>query len=303
MITGASGLLGSNLALELSKDHEIVGVVHTNYLHTSQFLICQTDLTVPGQLEKVIKHFEPAAVINCAGLTKIDQCEREPERAKKLNTWLPKRLAELTLERGIRLIHVSTATVFDGRKGSYRETDSPNPLSLYSRTKLKGEQAVQTGNPEAVIARVSMFGWSPTSTRSLAEFFFHHLRQDKKVPGFTDAIFSPILVNQIAALFYSLFVDEHRGLFHVCGSNAVSKYDFGRLIAREFGFDPENVVPATLKDYPFSGERSPNVSMDNHKLRRVLNVDPLELFTGLKGLHTLYQHSYPQLLQKMLVDD
>jgi len=295
--------LGANLTLELRKQHPVHAAVHSRQLRQVQFSVHQADLTNLDELDRLIAESSPDGVINCAGLTKIDQCVKEPARAQRLNTWLPKKLAGITHKRDIRLVHVSTATVFDGRKGSYRETDSPNPLSHYARTKFEGETAVLEQNPEAVIARVSMFGWSPSGKRSLAEFFYSHLRQGMRVPGFTDAVFSPLLVNHLAGIFQSLLTEDIQGLFHVGGSDAVSKYEFGRMIARKFEFDPEDVVPARIKDHPFAGKRSPNVSMDNTKLMEALDREPIKLSTGLDQLYRLYQQGYPQELRNLAVNN
>ncbi len=87
-------------------------------------------------------------------------------------------------------MHISTDAVFDGDRRLYREDDPPNPLSIYARTKLEGEQAVLQPNPQALVARVNLFGWSLSGKRSLAEFFFNNLKRGKSVrvlPTFSSA--------------------------------------------------------------------------------------------------------------------
>jgi len=296
-------LLGADLAVELSDQFEIAAAVHSRKLRGDQFSVYQADLSNFEELDALIEVTRLEGVINCAGLTKIDYCEQEPERASRLNTWLPEKLAGINSERRIRLIHVSTATVFDGKRGGYLESDSPNPLSRYSRTKLEGEKAVQDKNLEAVVARVSMFGWSPSGKRSLAEYFLDHLHRGQQVQGFTDAVFTPLMVNRLAELFQSLLLGNFRGVFHVGGSDVVTKYDFGRLIAGKFGLDPELVVPSRICEHPFAGERSPNVAMDNQKLRKALDLGPIKLSTGLEHFYSLYQQGYPQELQRPLVKE
>ena len=95
-------------------------------------------------------------------------------------------------------MHVSTDAVFDGQAAATTEQDTPNPLSIYARTKLDGERGVAEANPDAIIARVNLYGWSLSGRRSLAEFFFNNLSAGKRVKGFTDVYFCPLLANDLA---------------------------------------------------------------------------------------------------------
>ena len=100
-------------------------------------------------------------MIHCAALANVDACEADPAQARQLNTEVPGKLAEHVARGGARLLHVSTDAVFDGQRGGYTEEDAPNPLSVYARTKLEGEQArAGRPTPTAIVARVNLFGWS-----------------------------------------------------------------------------------------------------------------------------------------------
>ena len=104
--------------------------------------------------------------------------------AGKLNAEVPGWLAGAAKGWGVPFVHISTDAVFNGETGNYTEEDATDPLSVYARTKLAGEQAVQAANPEAAIARTVFYGWSLSGRRSLAEFFFNQLdgwRADERV--------------------------------------------------------------------------------------------------------------------------
>ncbi len=294
--------MGSNLALEFSPEYDVYGLVNRRMLATDRFTVLQGNLLQENVLERLIDRVQPWAIIHCAGLTKIDECERNPRKASRLNKWLPGRLAEITAQQGIRLLHISTATVFDGKCGNYTEEDRPNPLSVYAKSKLEGERSVSSRNPDALITRISIFGWSPSGKRSLAEFFFNHLRKEREVQGFTDVVFCPLLVNRLAPIFRRLLEGGFRGLYHVVGSDCVSKYTFGCLIAEKFGFDPQLIHPGSVEEMDFLGERSHNLRLDNRKMIRDLDLNPPKLSTGIEEFSTLYQQGYPQLLRNMLVD-
>ena len=146
LVTGVSGLLGLNFSLQLSTDHTVIGIYNQHDIHTSPFKVISTDLVKTNVLEALLDQTQPDIVVNCAALTNIDQCETDSELAHKINCELPGRLASVTRRLGIRLVHVSTDAVFDGRKGEYSEEDSPNPINIYSKTKLDGERRVVERN-------------------------------------------------------------------------------------------------------------------------------------------------------------
>jgi dTDP-4-dehydrorhamnose reductase len=153
LVTGASGLLGLNLALEASQQHVVFGTVKEHGLRTETFSVIQVDLLVQGAIERLIDQTQPDWVIHCASLALVDSCEADTALAAQTNTELPRQLAMHVARGGARLVHISTDAVFDGQRGDYKEEDAPNPLSMYARTKLEGERAVSEADSRAIIAR------------------------------------------------------------------------------------------------------------------------------------------------------
>ena len=300
LITGASGLLGSNLALDLSPAYDVYGLVHEHRLKTDRFHVLQGDLLQEGTLPRIVNEVRPDAIIHCAGLTKIDPCEKQPSLAYDLNAALLGRLASLTSSSDIKLVHISTAAVFSGDKGNFKEEDPPRPLSVYAETKVAGEQAVSENDPRALIARISIFGWSPSGERSLAEYFFNHLNNDQQVIGFQDVIFCPLFVNDLTKIFMDMVENQLTGTYHVASTECVSKYEFGCRIADRFGFDQDLIQPGSVEDVDFLGNRSHNLTLDNQKLQRDLDRSLPDLSTGLDQFYTRYQQGYPQFIQGML---
>ncbi len=307
LITGASGLLGINLAVELAQRHNVFGVVNQHRFDPGAvpFQVIQSDLLAQGAVEQALDASQPDWVIHCAALANLDACEADPLRAAQLNTELPGRLAENVARGGargskVRLVHISTDSVFDGQRGGYTEEDAPNPPGVYSQTKLAGEQAVAAADPSAVIARVNLFGWGITGKRSLAEFFFNNLSAGKSVMGFTDVIFCPILANDMAWVLEKMLAKGLTGLYHLVGADCLSKYAFGVALARKFDLDESLIQPATLKQGGLRAARSPNLSLSTEKLVRALGEPLPGLSTGLEHLYTLYQQGYPHWLRSLL---
>jgi dTDP-4-dehydrorhamnose reductase len=299
LVTGASGLLGLNLALEAAKDNLVFGTVNKLAIKTDAFNVVHADLLAEGAVERLLEQTRPDWVIHCAALAKLDDCEKHPALAEQLNTHLPAQLASYVARGGARLVHVSTDAVFDGQRGDYREEDAPNPLSVYARTKLDGERAVAIANPQAIIARVNLFGWSPTGSRSLAEFFYYNLLQGKPVMGFTDVYFCPLLANELAGIFQTMLKKGLKGLYHVVSRECLSKYDFGVRLADKFGLDTALIQPASVEQAGLDARRSPRLTLRSDRLAQALGEPPPDFNRGLERLYRLQQQGYPQYLNSL----
>jgi dTDP-4-dehydrorhamnose reductase len=298
LVTGASGLLGINLALEASREHSVVGLVNNNRLKTNVFSVIQSDLLVPGTAERLLDEIQPDWVIHCAALANLDACEADPARAQQLNSEVPRKLAQLVARGGARLLHVSTDAVFDGQRGNYTEEDAPNPIGVYSRTKLEGERAVLEANPQAIVARVNLFGYSLGGKRSLGEFFLNNLLARKTCLGFTDVHFCPLLANDLALVFLRMLELGLGGLYHVVSSECLSKYDFGLRIARRFDLDEKLIEPASVMQGGLKAARAPDLRLSSEKLAQALGNPTPSITNGLERFYDLYQAGYPLMIRR-----
>lgn len=299
LVTGASGLLGINLALEASREHEVFGSVHSNVISSTAFTVLQADLTDPDAIERLVDRVQPEWVINCAALANLEACEAKPDLAKKLNTDLPEKLAIIVARGGARLVHVSTDAVFDGSRGDYTELDQVNPLSIYARSKVEGELAVLEADPQAIVARVNLIGWSLSGKRSLAEWFFNNLSAGSQVNGFTDVYFCPLLATDLARILLKMLASGMQRLYHVVSSDCVNKYDFGVGIARQFSFDRSLIEPVSVNEAQLGAVRSPNLSLDNSKLTKQLGETLPTVSQAIRGFHQQYLDGYPQFIRSM----
>jgi dTDP-4-dehydrorhamnose reductase len=298
LITGASGLLGLNLALEAARKHTVFGVVNSHSLRAETFTVIEADLLAPGAVEQVLAQSQPDWIVHCAALAIIDACERAPELAWRLNKELPEKLA-LAARGGARLLHVSTDAVFDGLRGDYTETDTPNPLSVYAQTKLAGELAVESANPEAIIARVNLFGWSLLGKRSLSEFFYNNLSAGTPVQGFTDIYFCPLLATHLGSLLLRMLAADLTGLYHAVSAACLTKYDFGVALADRFGLDAGLIAPVSVADSGLQAARSPYLTLRTDKLTAALGEPPPSWDAGLEELYQQHLAGYPDRLQRL----
>ncbi len=297
LVTGASGLLGLNFSQEMMNTHEIIGV-DRGKLTRAPFKVLKQDILDPGVVDSVLDSVQPDWLVNCAALADLDACEDNPDIAKRLNTDLPRHLARSCKARNIPFVHISTDAVFDGEKdGYYTEEDKPNPKGVYAKTKFEGEWAVLTEDPDALIARVNFYGWSLGGKRSLAEFFFNNLTHNKSMSGFTDIIFCPMLVNDTARILVKMLQRGLRGLYHLVGPQAMSKYQFGVEIARKFSLRESEISPKSIMSSSLTARRSHNLWLSTHKLSTDLGEDLPEFSTGLNEFYTQHQQGYPQKIR------
>ncbi|HLE56293.1 MAG TPA: SDR family oxidoreductase, partial [Rhodothermia bacterium] len=236
LVTGASGFLGGTLALEaLASGRPVVGTAHSHNADQPGLQIVRVDLTAASAVQELLGRMEPQWVVNCAAFTNVDECERDPVRARSLNVELPRALAVACARAGVGLVHISTDSVFDGERGGYTEEDDPAPVNVYARSKLEGERAVQEAYPEALVLRTNFIGVSQSRTVGLADWITFRLESGERIPGFTDVIFAPLLANELSRLVLAAIDCGLKGLYHANARDAWSKYDFARRLAAALG--------------------------------------------------------------------
>lgn len=298
LVTGASGLLGLNLSLLAARlGHDVIGLVNSRELRDVPFEVRRVDLLSTGSALAEIETIRPDAIVHCAAVANINAAEAEPDLAVELNAVVPGRLASAAKKWEIPFVQISTDAVFDGLRGGYVEDDVTHPLSTYARTKLEGEQAVQSANPESLIVRTVFYGWSLSGKRSLAEFFVNKLTAGEPLQGFSDTLFCPLYVEDLAVTILDMLSSELTGTYHVVAPESLSKYAFGVRIARLFGFDSDLITPIRAQDLDRGAVRSLNLTLSPEKVQSALGVTLPTVDEGLARFYQRWQEGYPQQLQ------
>lgn len=226
LVIGADGMLGHRLVEAWGKRHEVVAGLRKERTAASRlppFILDRArfgvDLLRPDALCSVLDEARPDLVVNAAGIVKQRAESREILASLETNALAPHRLAGLCRLAGARLVHLSTDCVFSGRKGGYSESDEPDPVDLYGRTKLLGE----VGGPGCLTLRTSMIGLEIGRASGLVEWF---LAQTGEVGGYTQAIFSGLTTTELARSIEHLATqtDPPEGIWHLA-ADPISKFD------------------------------------------------------------------------------
>lgn len=247
LIVGAGGLLSGALADRLEE-------VHPETISASEV---ELDITDRWRVESEIERLQPTVVINCAAISDVDRCEREPELARRVNGDGPAHLALACRNAGIRLIHISTDYVFDGEKGAdYVENDPPNPVNEYGHSKLLGELAVLETLVDAVALRVShLFGpGRPTFVDKIAAAA---RRGQERIPVVDGWVTKPTHVGEVVRGVERLLSSDATGVWHLACGPATSRFAMARSILELLGEDPSRVVPVSAELLKLPARRPP----------------------------------------------
>lgn len=272
LVTGSSGMLGSNIVRALGKKHEICGI-HRNLPNPELSRQFQADLTDREALNAIAGAIKPDVIIHCAALTNIELCEKDSVNAKAQNVTATENLIN-AFGKDVKIIYISTDSVFDGKKGHYSEKDTTSPLNVYAGTKLEGEKVVAGFSKRYVIVRTGMVGWNLVHGKSFTEWLFNSLSGGKEFPMFTDIIFSPICATMLAGYLEKLAGSDFSGIINIASSDHVSKYDFGVIFAGIFGLDKSLIRPTSVDKFGFNALRPKNMSLDVSKAGCMLGAMP-----------------------------
>jgi dTDP-4-dehydrorhamnose reductase len=259
-ITGAGGLIGNCLvqtAPSLAPGTKVVGLTRG-----------ALDLTDFACVRAEFQRQRPQMVIHCAALSQTPACEANPPLARRLNVEVTAVLAELAAEAAFVLL--STDLVFDGRSGNYDESAEVNPISTYAETKVAAEQFVRA-NPKHTILRLSLNGGvSPTGDRGFNEQMRLAWQAGRRVRLFTDEFRSPMAAAVTARAIWELVARGEPGLYHVAGSEKLSRWQIGELVAGRWPQLDPTIEAGSLSQY--SGPpRAPDTSLNCAKVQQRLS--------------------------------
>ena len=278
LVTGAAGQLGSEVAGLLGNaGHEVL-------TPSSREL----DFLEADEVADAVGSLRADWVINCAAYTQVDKAEADADAAFCINREAPGRIAQAQAACGGRMLQVSTDFIFDGlQHRPYVETDRPNPLGVYGRSKLEGEQAVLQALPEAVVLRTAwVYG---VRGHNFVKTMLRLALAGKPLRVVDDQVGTPSWARDIATAIAALVTADARGVFHYTNAGETSWHGFACAILEEAalaGFDvrTESVTPIPTSAYPTPATRPAYSVLATEKIRPLLDTPIPDWRMSLKNM-------------------
>ena len=215
LVIGGSGLVGSHVMAEAALRGHMVTGTYRKFVVPG---LIPLDLGDFAAVKNLLAETRPDWVVHAAGWTWVDGCEADPARAMRENCEQPAMLAELCRERGCRLVYFSTTYVFDGQSGPYDETDQPNPINVYARSKWAGEQRIQeilSGG--TLIPRLICVWGREAQEKNFVYQVIKALREGRTLRLPADQLGNPTWAGDIAGWLLELMESGRQGVWNLAG--------------------------------------------------------------------------------------
>jgi dTDP-4-dehydrorhamnose reductase len=215
----------------------------------------EVDISDVTDIERMVKHYDPWAIINTAGYSKIDEAENEPEDCFMVNSVAPKFLSSVCRKYGVQFVTYSSDLVFDGKKNNpYLESDFVSPLSIYGQSKALAEEHVLNNNADALIVRTGAF-FGPWDKHNFVHHALKSFTSEQAFVAPKDVIISPTYVPDLVNTTLDLLVDEESGIWNISNKGSISWAMLAYEIAKRGGYDPKNFKAVTLPEMKFVASR------------------------------------------------
>ena len=290
--SGGSGLLATNLSLLLAKDHTVYLFLHKRNILLKNITSLYVNLDSIAEIEHHLLDLKVDILINCAALTNVETCEKEPNIAMHINSTIANNIAIACFQCGVKLVHISTDHLFDGTCSYYTEDSPVKPLNTYGYSKAIGEERVMSSYPASLILRTNFFGWGLPYRKSFSDFIFNNLRSFSYINLFTDVFFTPVVISELLDAMFKLIQQDCSGIYNVASSERISKYDFGRCLAQNLSLPANYILPSKLISRRDLTKRPFDMSLSNKKLLSVITCYNGDIETHLRILKRSYNDEY-----------
>jgi len=293
LVVGANGLVGSRLVAELARrEHRVTGLGRGASRLGAKVPYVSVDLGQAEALSKTIEVTKPEVIVNCAAMTDVDGCEREPAKAWTANVEGVATLAKAARAAGAHFIHVSTDYVFDGDAGPYDVDALPNPRGVYALSKHAGEEAVRAlcePGKWAIARTAVVYGWPAAGQKNFGSWLVDSLSKGQAVKLFEDQWVSPSLALNVAEMLADLAEKGLAGIWHTSGASVVDRVTYGKKLCERFGFDAALIQPSRMADVKLLSPRPAKSGLVVTKTAQALAHPPLSLEASLERFHDEYR--------------
>ncbi len=245
LVTGANGMLGQRAIHFYKKNNNLI-VIGTSVEEEPVFSgidYVSCDMAIRDKIKKVVSDFCPDFIINTAAFTNVDLSEKERETAWKINVKGVEYLAEAARAIDAHIIHISSDYIFDGTSGPYSESDKPNPIGYYGRTKLASENALKISGAIYTILRTNVLYGIADSRPDFVRWVVKSVRDGKQINIVTDQINNPTFIDDLVQAINKVIEFRRKGIYHIGGQEFLSRFEFCEIIAEIFDLNKDLIKP------------------------------------------------------------
>jgi len=272
LVLGGSGLLGNflhyylaNLNISVKSTYSSNRVVGRDFFQVNLASLKAFDISLREN------DFCPDVIVNTVALTDVDKCESDKGLADFLNHEVVKVLTDWISHQNkkVKLIQLSTDQVQKGDGYPFSEGDREDPVNYYGKSKLQGER-VALGLEESLVCRTNFFGKGLEWRSSITDWILNSLKEGQPITGFEDVEFNPLHMKHLCEYLLRLVELDARGIFHVGSHDNVNKYEFIRMVAQHYNFDPSTIIQGVSTGQKLRVARPMSLTMSVEKLEGFL---------------------------------
>lgn len=283
VFTGITGLLGGYFLKNRDLNYEIIGITKTNLQKNKDFV--SLDITNKTNLINFIKERKPDIVIHAASIGNVDYCENHQGEAYKVNVEGTRNVIEASKEVNARLIFMSSNAVYDGINYPFGEKSKENPIDVYGRTKVEGENLLRESNLNYTILRLmTMYGWpQPEGRANPVTWVIDKLRKGESINVVNDIYNNHLWAGQAADVVWKIIKNNaDMSTYNVAGKDCISRFELALKVAKVFDFNSSLISPVDSSFFQNIVARPKNTCFNTAKIESELSIKPLTVDEGLE---------------------
>ena len=281
LLTGAYGQVGTALRRTFYDKNDFNLILSSLRIPKGETGI-SLDVRNKVSINEIFKSFDIDIIIHLAALTDVDECEKNPKKAKEININGTKNFCE---NFDGYFIYISTDYVFDGKDGPYSENDPVNPINIYGSTKLEAEKAVLSKSGDNLIMRSNViYDYNMNSKASFLNWVIESLENKKKIKVVNDQYNNPTYAESLATAIYKSIKKYLNGVVHWADEELIDRYEFSLRIAKTFDLDTNLISPISSDELNQIARRPLKSGLNSKFLSKKINIKPLNLDESLSNI-------------------
>ena len=285
LILGSSGLLGRNLCIYLKKNFEIFAHFNKRSIYFDGGKKFDFNFFNKKKLTNFLIKYQPNIIINCTGITNVEECEKDKFKAYKINVGINDLFSSLSLKYNFKFISISSDHLHgNNNRKKFSESDLTKAVNYYAYTKIKSENIILKNSKNSLILRTNFFGNGFHYRQSFSDQIVEKLNNGEKLFLFKDVFFNPVLISQLAKIIKILIQKNISGILNISSDEKISKYKFGLMIAKTLNFNSKLIKPITLSSKKKLRKRPKNMALNNSNLKKILKIKKISIADQIKQL-------------------